>query len=299
MKNKDIIILVLFIIILYLIHCDNNKNKRINHIEEKFSGTTSSLTEEERKNSYAQSIIDEFNKNIGIRIDTYLGQRKDIPITESIKNLGIIANKLQNNNGTMVIPSHIDVEGKLNIKNNLNVNGNINFLPAGCIIMWGTEEIPDGWVRCDGKYYLRNEFKNCDNPPCPDFNDINDINDKDKDNYIYAPDLRGRFVIGEGQARGYNNNETRKHSGSTEFSTKYVLKGVGGWEQHKLTIDEIPSHNHDHDIHRSSNDSCGSSNTFDCGAGGSKSGVKISSTGGDEPHNNMPPYYVLIYIMKI
>lgn len=92
-----------------------------------------------------------------------------------------------------------------------------------------------------------------------------------------TPNLRDKFVVGVG------NN--------------YTVGETGGENEHTLTIDEIPSHDH----------------TFSCkgSPGGTYSTVDTlvnqlttttrttSAVGGGEPHNNLPPYYALCYIMKL
>ena len=100
-------------------------------------------------------------------------------------------------------------------------------------------------------------------------------------------------------------------------SSKYVLNGTGGWEEHKLTTDEIPKHKHSiqrNDFNSSSHYDQGldHDNRGNIVAPGDKdkstSGedsnrnlaiINTKETGEDKPHNNIPPYYVLIYIMKI
>jgi microcystin-dependent protein len=104
-----------------------------------------------------------------------------------------------------------------------------------------------------------------------------------------TPDLQGRFILGVGSGNGLTNRN---------------LNETGGAETHALTIEEMPSHNHSHNIFRSGDDDCGASNVFDCGTGGGLSGVVLGNTGGQadgstRPHNNMPPFYVLAYIMKL
>lgn len=69
-----------------------------------------------------------------------------------------------------------------------------------------------------------------------------------------------------------------------------IVKKTGGEKVHKLTIDEMPSHKHDMNFGTSS-----SSNNF--GGGLIYTGVDgkntafISASGGDQPHNNLQPYF--------
>ncbi|WP_413854570.1 hypothetical protein [Candidatus Ruminimicrobium bovinum] len=97
-----------------------------------------------------------------------------------------------------------------------------------------------------------------------------------------TPDLRGKFVLGS----------------FSETGNKYSVGQTGGEEEHTLTIDEMPSHNHTWLFGLETDDS---------GTGGSldeytrKPGNitdSIGYVGGSRPHNNMPPYYSLCYIMK-
>lgn len=106
-----------------------------------------------------------------------------------------------------------------------------------------------------------------------------------------TPDLRGRFILGA--------------------SDGHVVGSTGGEENHTLTVEEMPSHNHT--IHFYNDDW----NQTD-GDGGryNQPGIVhdsvdradkhtnrwpdlVENTGGGAAHNNMPPYYTLSYIMKI
>ncbi|MDO9103678.1 MAG: hypothetical protein Q7U57_01820 [Methylovulum sp.] len=153
-------------------------------------------------------------------------------------------------------------------------------LPKGTIIMWNGDpaNIPPGWALCDGQNG--------------------------------TPDLRERFVLGAGG--------------------KYPVNTPGGEETHVLTVDEMPSHshgggNHNHSIndptHRHGAPSEGGEDNAENGSyfrrdngntGGdiyssySATGISINASeniitteGGSKPHNNMPPYFVLTFLMKL
>lgn len=202
------------------------------------------------------------------------------------------------------------IYGKIVSVDNSGNLGSFEF-PKGMIMLWSggvtDQEIPDGWVLCDGR--------------------------KLSDNTV-VPDLRGRFVIGV-------NPNTNKN---TNLST-YELNSIGGEEQHKLTIEEIPSHLHNFCVGGGARDG-GAINRGDrsftkdnggikpygsvgfSGTSGELNGDIITtptattpiyrgstgghgdsncawdqpstySTGGGQKHNNIPPYYTLAYIMKL
>lgn len=109
MENKDIILFILVIIVLYLLFCDNRKNKKIQKLEEQFTATTSSSSD--NNNAVA---LDAFIKG---KIEKYFNDRKEIPITESIKNLGILAKALQKDN-EVTVPGNLRVFGEIKVGNN-------------------------------------------------------------------------------------------------------------------------------------------------------------------------------------
>jgi len=171
-------------------------------------------------------------------------------------------------------------DGNVNIPyNNLNVGGKITgdgAVPRGTIVMFNSTTPPSGWAVCDGSNG--------------------------------TPDLRGRFILGAGQGSGLTNrNQNEK----------------GGAENHTLTTSEMPAHAHGYpdafmvENWNWYNDQIGwNRNIIDWnwegipniksaqGGGDWDNNVmgKYRSTdnaGGNQPHNNMPPYYVLTYIMKL
>ena len=195
---------------------------------------------------------------------------------EAIRNLETIAINLQKNG--LTIPGDLTVKGKLTTNNNLQVDGQFNYLPEGSIISWTGTKAPSGWALCDGGNG--------------------------------TPDLRGRFILGLGQGEGL---------------TDRTINKTGGEETHTLSIKEMPSHNHygrtgelgedlkfkDDGDHKheydkpvtkgkkmgDKRDSYGKKTANTSGTGGHKH--IINSQGGGIAHNNMPPFYVLAYIMKL
>ncbi|WP_024768082.1 phage baseplate protein [Aquimarina macrocephali] len=145
-------------------------------------------------------------------------------------------------------------------------------LPKGLISMWSGKEIPAGWVICDGT----NE----------------------------TPDLTGRFIVGFSE----NNNDYDK------------IGNTGGQEQVSLTAEQLPAHkhsgatnkggNHRHSFvgaaKRGDGGGTGSSNDYYKAfnrvtgfAGEHTHSFETNLTGGNQPHENRPPYFVLAYIMKL
>jgi len=98
-----------------------------------------------------------------------------------------------------------------------------------------------------------------------------------------TPNLSGRFILGKGAGKS--------------------LGASGGEENVRLTVGQMPEHNHDY------TDNAPAGYTYKLGenAWAPKSAIETyqliySSTatkGENQAHNNMPPYYVLAYIMKL
>jgi microcystin-dependent protein len=159
-------------------------------------------------------------------------------------------------------------------------SGNISVSPAvpvGGIIMYsGTiSAMPNGWGLCNGSTYQGANGTS-----------------------IQSPDLTGRFVVGAGTSSTVN-----------QLATQYNVGDTGGEEYHQLSVEELPSHDHST---RLGNGYCTGSSCASQFGGASYGGGAVSTfaAGGDPnnkdttgnpltlPHNNMPPYYALAYIIK-
>jgi microcystin-dependent protein len=95
-----------------------------------------------------------------------------------------------------------------------------------------------------------------------------------------TPDLQDKFVYGYGT-----------------FGSKNIGNYTDGQTSVTLTTAEIPAHTHS---------LLGSPGQSEFGTGSGQSGaqplttnITTGSTGQSQPHNNMPPYYVLAFIMRI
>ncbi len=97
------------------------------------------------------------------------------------------------------------------------------------------------------------------------------------------------------------NNGTRDRSGRVgmQYSSTYpTLGATGGASAHTLTVNEIPAHNHT--VAYNSNDAGGggSQRTLD-NSGISTVYNQTGYTGGGASHNNMQPYLVSLFVMKL
>jgi microcystin-dependent protein len=100
-----------------------------------------------------------------------------------------------------------------------------------------------------------------------------------------TPDLRSRFIVGAGQGDGLSN---------------YGVNATGGAESVTLTNAQMPSHSHS--IHTGSGGGCTPAGRVtqweQCNDNGFKDDGIIASSGGNQAHENRPPFFALAYIMK-
>ena len=93
-----------------------------------------------------------------------------------------------------------------------------------------------------------------------------------------TPDLRGQFVIGAG--------------------TDYEVGDTGGEVEHTLTLNEMPRHTHEIPVKNSTSSTRPTIVLTDTSYYALHTSL-LRDAGRSQPHNNMPPYYALCYIMKI
>lgn len=149
-------------------------------------------------------------------------------------------------------------------------------VPVATILPFAGMSAPDGFMLCDGAELLASENADL-------FSAIGTTYGTGQaPGSFKLPDLRGRAPIGAGQGDGLSDR---------------AMGGSGGAETHQLTIEEMPSHSHGIDYR---SNLAGLDNGKQVRAANSESGaVQSRATGGDQPHNNMQPYLVVNYIIKV
>lgn len=143
-------------------------------------------------------------------------------------------------------------------------------MPVGAILAYGGSAAPEGWLLCNGQPIDEARFSALQKV----------INAKT------TPDLRSRFIVGAGQGYGLSN---------------YLLGEQKGEEKHKLSVSEMPAHSHSYSRARWDTMSwkSGGRDPFWTDEEEKKYDNPVTeTTGGNEAHNNLPPYYALTYIIK-
>jgi len=117
---------------------------------------------------------------------------------------------------------------------------------------------------------------------------------------LYSPVL-GRTIIGADF--GLSEKESAKETKDSPLTQRKLYES-GGAEQHKLSVSEMPSHDHtrgDYKYLLKSN----SYNTYHGkddrtkGEPNLKRIARLKLSGGGKPHNNMPPFIALYYCQKM
>jgi microcystin-dependent protein len=209
----------------------------------------------------------------------------------SIRELSNIAQKLMNKG--LTIPSSV------------NILNNINSIPKGTIIAHYYLTVPMGWVLCDGQNGtpdLRGRFIRMWNDNVSEFDDENKLKVKNTDtNLSYLADTydSNSSVILKHKFKSFGGTDVRNFSNFNELPIHTHAITSDGEHQHTAyTMPMWPS----------SFKGGGGDQQMYTGNGGDPTEFKsisefkhthtINTIGTSEEFNNMPPYYVVTYIMK-
>lgn len=169
----------------------------------------------------------------------------------------------------------IDADGTLNADE--NKIGEV--LPIGTMIPFGSKNnIPANWRICDGSEVSRTAYAEL-------FNVIGTAyGEGDGTTTFNLPNKKGRISVG-------------LDVDQTEFNS-VGLKG--GEKEHTLKIEEMPSHTHNHGFDQVAYNKQPGTNGFAMinNSGGYVASM-LSGVGGNKPHNNLQPYEVDVWIIKV
>jgi microcystin-dependent protein len=201
----------------------------------------------------------------------------------------------------------LDVSGNINFSGNLLKNG-VPFtpgsdfgtpqvvgqfvedpLPVGTIVPYTNEEVPRGWMKCDGREVERLEYSELFAVIGTTYGGGNGVST------FNLPDLRGRTILGDGVGE--------------DLSTR-ILGEKGGSEVHLMTVNQLPAHSHKLLVSNSEAGlefaDLGKEDVIVGDHGGtytSKTDITdrpfIENTGTNEPFNIMSPFLICNYIIKV
>jgi microcystin-dependent protein len=160
------------------------------------------------------------------------------------------------------------------------VGGSI--LPTGSIMVWSSASsvVPQGYVLCDGRSLLVSQHRSL-------FAAIGTVFGGDGVTTFRVPNLLDRTVVGAGGAR--------------------TVGATGGSETVTLRLEQMPNHTHVNGAFDILLRMDGTGTTTDSnslhGPNMAEPNLLDSrpmlSQGGNQPHDNMPPYVALSFIMKL
>lgn len=133
-----------------------------------------------------------------------------------------------------------------------------------------SEGLPAWCLPCDGSQYLRDDYPLL-------YEVIEPVFHVDSNNFV-VPDTRSRMILSSGTG--------------TSLTTR-VVGDSGGAEEHQLTTSEMPSHSHSYNQYTFGIDIESVGVPDPTGVGQPALPQNTSSAGGNDAHENMPPFLVL------
>ena len=178
------------------------------------------------------------------------------------------------------------------VDGNLKVQGDIIFsdastmasassgIPAGILAPFAGSTAPDGWLLCDGSAVSRATYSSLFGVIATTYGA------GDGSTTFTLPDLRGRMALGLDNMGGTSADRVTNIQAD-------AMGGADGEENHLLTVEELAAHTHTVEIGSLTlADGWEDATTTNSGP------ITSSSTGGDQAHNNMPPFMALNYLIK-
>ena len=200
----------------------------------------------------------------------------------SEENLTNIANAIRAKNNTeeLYTPSEMS-EAILSI-----VSGNgRDSVPIGVIVPYGGSEPPNDWLLCNGQELSRLEYADL-------FAIIGTSYGAGNGSTTFnLPDKRGKVSV------GLNGNDT-------DFN---LIGKIGGEKEHTLTVDEMPKHDHALNNYNNGGNTAGHGVMYgwelkhgdEYYQNFNNPNMWSDTSGNSEPHNNLQPYQVDNWIIKV
>lgn len=157
-------------------------------------------------------------------------------------------------------------------------------MPELSIIAYSGSKAPTGWQICNGMYLTYKTGENI-NENQPRFDGMTKTGST-----VNTPDLRGRFILGSNPAAFLDPL-------GMAISIRNITN-FGGSETHTLTVDEMPAHTHSYAQKFQGHEQKYSGGDFFLLNNQQDTSSQSGPAGGNKAHQNMPPFYVLTYIIK-
>lgn len=179
--------------------------------------------------------------------------------------------------GFVTVPASASSIAPANIVNSAPSYSNVTRM-AGEIIMWALLTIPRGWLPCDGAAISRTTYAGL-------FALLGTYYGVgDGSTTFNIPNMSGRFALGAGAGAG--------------LTARSLGDKVGGEETHIMQINEMPNHSHFGRVSINVSATDGTLAHMGDLTGGVQDTQVTTKVGGDAPHNNMPPFLAVNYIIK-
>lgn len=153
----------------------------------------------------------------------------------------------------------------------------ISYVAVGTIFSYAGKTVPETFMLCDGRSLDKTEYEELFNVIGYTFGGSGES--------FKLPDLRGKTLVGVSSA-------------DTNFDS---VGKTGGEKEHTLTVNEMPKHAHITKFTADKAANVGTERIQVSTVGGWENGYTGNEmyVGDNQPHNNMPPYLVCNYIIKV
>ncbi len=200
-----------------------------------------------------------------------------------------------NSNGLNDLEEDTNNDGEFNALDCMWVLSNSSSSPLGVILPYAASTAPEGWMICDGSEISRDEYTHL-------FSLIDTTYGPGNGSTTFnIPNLSGRVPVG-------------KDLDGNILSNALSLGNIGGDQQHSLSVEELPNislylgapnnnsmSGQDYPSYINTNSSPWTISSYSAMQPGnpSPSWVELVSNAGNQPHNNMQPYLITNYIIRV